>query len=94
MNGQHRDLSIEHLNLEHWSQIAAAKSGEFFSLACRSGARLGKIDQRRIAGYSTFGFHLGMMLQILDDLVDLSTFKAEHNNIRCFNKTITIREAV
>ena len=68
--GQHLDISLSRINLDQWWQIAEAKSGGFFSLACRSGSRLGTGDPEKIAALSTFGYHLGLMLQILDDLED------------------------
>jgi geranylgeranyl pyrophosphate synthase len=42
--GQHYDLTLPHNSLEQWWQIAGAKSGAFFSLACRSGAQLAKCE--------------------------------------------------
>lgn len=73
-SGQHRDLVNPRITLEQWWQIAEAKSGSFFSLACRSGAQLAVDDPVKIKGYSDYGFHLGIMLQILDDFEDLQTF--------------------
>lgn len=70
-SGQHADLVSGQLDLKQWYRIAEAKSGSFFSLACRSGARLGTSDPDKINSYSDYGFQLGMMLQILDDMEDL-----------------------
>jgi geranylgeranyl pyrophosphate synthase len=69
-SGQHLDLTISQLDLDSWWRIAEAKSGSFFSLASRSGARLGQSDARAIQAFSEYGFHLGLMLQIHDDLAD------------------------
>lgn len=69
-SGQHLDLTFSQLNLDLWWQIAESKSGSFFSLACRSGARLGESEPEAIQAFSEYGFHLGLMLQILDDLAD------------------------
>lgn len=73
-SGQHRDLKSRRLTADQWEQIAEAKSGEFFSLACRSGARLAVNDQRTIKSYGDYGFHLGVMLQIHDDYEHLKVF--------------------
>ena len=70
-SGQHADLVNPLPGLEQWLEIAGAKSGEFFALACRSGARLATDDLARLKGFSDFGRHLGILLQILDDLEDL-----------------------
>jgi geranylgeranyl pyrophosphate synthase len=72
-SGQHLDIANQQLTLEQWWQVAEAKSGSFFSLACRSGAKIGNNDLDKIKGYSDFGFHLGMMIQIIDDLEDLAS---------------------
>lgn len=69
-SGQHLDLTIPQIDLYQWWQIAEAKSGGFFSLACRAGARLGTSDSQKVKSFSEYGFHLGLMLQILDDLED------------------------
>lgn len=77
-SGQHRDLGTHKITLEQWWQVAEAKSGAFFSLACRSGAQLAVADPQVIKGYSDFGFHLGVMLQIHDEFEDLQDFMAAH----------------
>ena len=69
-SGQHRDLIIPQMDLNQWWQVAEAKSGAFFSLACRAGAQLGAGDSLKFKAYSEYGFHLGLMLQIVDDLED------------------------
>jgi geranylgeranyl pyrophosphate synthase len=69
-SGQHRDLIIPQMDLNQWWQVAEAKSGAFFSLACRAGAQLGAGDPLKVIAYSDYGFHLGLMLQIVDDLED------------------------
>jgi len=73
-SGQHVDINNRQLTLNQWWQVAEAKSGSFFSLACRCGAHLANDDPVKIMGYSDFGFHLGMMLQIRDDVEDLQVF--------------------
>lgn len=67
-SGQHRDLIHPQRSLEQYWEIANAKSGAFFSLACYSGARLAISDPERLQAYQSFGCHLGLVIQILDDL--------------------------
>lgn len=69
--GQHGDLLYSPPKLDQFWDIAASKSGSFFSLACRSGARLATDDLLKIDGYGKFGHHLGVLIQILDDLESL-----------------------
>ncbi|HJW91175.1 MAG TPA: polyprenyl synthetase family protein [Anaerolineales bacterium] len=69
-SGQHRDLVITQPSLTEWVEIASAKSGAPFALACRSGARLASADPIRLEAFSRFGRNLGMLIQVLDDLED------------------------
>lgn len=73
-SGQHRDINYQEMTLEQWWQVAEVKSGSFFSLASRCGAQLGFADPIELKGYSDYGFHLGVMLQIIDDIEDLKQF--------------------
>jgi geranylgeranyl pyrophosphate synthase len=75
-SGQHQDINYPQLSLKQWWQVAEAKTGSFFSLACRSGARLGTEDEEKIASLSEFGLHLGLMLQVHDDIDDLQLLMA------------------
>ncbi len=70
--GQHEDLASSAPSLADVWRIAEAKSGAFFSLACRTGATLAAIDDQRATHYSSFGCSLGLMIQIADDLRDLN----------------------
>jgi geranylgeranyl pyrophosphate synthase len=70
-SGQHADLTRPSLSLEQYWQQADTKSGAFFSLACRSGARLATSDSDTLTEYSQFGSHLGLLIQITDDLEDV-----------------------
>ncbi len=68
--GQHRDLTLAQLTLEDYWEIAASKSGRFFSLAAWAGARLACSDGDRLQGFDQFGHHFGLLIQLLDDLQD------------------------
>lgn len=76
-SGQHWDIRYPYLTLKQWWRVAEAKTGSFFSLACRSGAMLGSDEAKRVAALSDFGFHLGLMLQVHDDIEDLQFMLAE-----------------
>lgn len=73
-SGQHRDIHDQQLTLNEWWKVAGAKSGSFFSLACRCGSQLAIDDPIRIKNYSDYGYNLGMMIQIRDDIEDLKVF--------------------
>ena len=71
-SGQYDDLRIPQPTIEQYWKIASAKSGAFFALACRSGARLVLGDGPHCKLYGQFGNQIGLLLQILDDLDEIS----------------------
>jgi len=81
-SGQHRDLTNPEPSLDQYWQIAAAKSGCFFGLACQAGARLGTDMLKKISSYQQYGYHLGMLIQILDDLEDFHDLQSSSTSIK------------
>ncbi len=73
--GQAADLAWDEqtATLDDYWRVAGAKTGEFFALACRAGAMLGKQPQTEVDIYTTFGYHLGILVQLGDDLRALWT---------------------
>jgi competence protein ComQ len=69
-SGQHQDLVGSSPTLEQYWRIAGAKSGEFFAIACHSGARLATNQADILRGFHQFGYNFGLLLQVLDDLKD------------------------
>ena len=70
LSGQQLDLVHEEFETKMWFDIAAAKSGEPFALACKSGAIIAIDDKDRIDAFSKFGHRLGVIIQIQDDVQD------------------------
>jgi hypothetical protein len=70
-SGQHMDLTISNPNLEQAWRIAGQKSAEFFALACLAGARIGTQNPAQLRGFEAYGYHLGSIIQIQDDIRDL-----------------------
>lgn len=72
--GQHADLSgwIESGEgaVERYWQVATAKSGDLFALACRAGARCGNQPTGVLTAYADFGRLLGQLVQVCDDYRD------------------------
>jgi len=62
----HQPSAISHQPLARYWEIAAGKSGVFFALGCRAGARLA-VSPEAAQPYSDFGYHLGLLLQALND---------------------------
>ncbi len=69
-DGQQRDLNTQDYTLRKYYDIVQQKSGTFFSLACWAGARLATHEEKILQAYANFGSHLGILIQILDDLED------------------------
>jgi geranylgeranyl pyrophosphate synthase len=71
-SAQYRDLTVQVANLQDYWQLAESKSGAFFRLACLAGARLGNSSNQVIlSAYADYGLHLGLLIQVLDDLDDI-----------------------
>jgi geranylgeranyl pyrophosphate synthase len=70
-SGQHADLLHPEPTLNEYWEIARDKSGAFFQIACRCGARLAVANEDQLEGFSLYGQHLGVLKQILDDLEDI-----------------------
>jgi geranylgeranyl pyrophosphate synthase len=74
-NGQHIGFVRDELSLNQYWQMAGAKSGIFFGLACQTGARLASEDRNTLDCFRQFGHHLGLLIQIFDDLEELERLK-------------------
>lgn len=88
--GQHRDLVWAEPNLNQYWEIAAAKSGSFFSMACSGGARLATAEAARVNGFHRFGHHMGILIQLFDDLEDLKNFRECPTKMRWTNLDKTL----
>jgi len=71
-SAQHKEFTSTRLNLEEVWQIAEAKSGSFFALACYGGAKLAGAEEKYVAAFSSFGRHLGLLIQLANDVKDIA----------------------
>ena len=69
--GQDADLSND-LTLHDYEQVAGAKSGSLFSLGCRAGAMVAGAPPDVIGQYGNFGYNLGIVAQMWNDLEGLA----------------------
>ena len=69
--GQHADLTQSESTLQQCWHIAEAKSATFFAMACRAAAQLVIDDSARIDLFGQFGYYLGILIQIGDDMEGL-----------------------
>ena len=86
-SGQHLDLSADAPDLTTCWQIAEAKSGAAFALACYAGARLATNRSDVLDAFFLFGRELGTIVQIDDDLEDLAKI-GEHSSSWRMKKTL------
>lgn len=73
IGGQVVDLEAEgkSVTAELLHYIHSSKTGALFRAAVRSGALLGNCSQRVIEALSTYGGHIGLAFQIVDDILDV-----------------------
>jgi geranylgeranyl pyrophosphate synthase len=70
-SGQQRELTHPEPTIKKYWMSVEAKSGTFFSLACCGGARLATENPDMLENFGQFGHHLGVVIQLLDDLDDV-----------------------
>lgn len=69
--GQHLDLAKRAaLSLDEYFQVIGAKSGLCFAVAARAGALCAGADEAALARWEELGYHVGMIVQMVDDLTD------------------------
>ena len=60
------------LSLEDYETVAGAKSGSLFRLGCRAGAMVASAPPEVVGQYGDFGFNLGVVAQMWNDLQGLA----------------------
>lgn len=81
-SGQHLDLMKTIPSLEKCWQIAGSKSGSFLGLICWAGGRVTDANLKQLNTYYQFGYNLGLLDQIKDDLADLWTDDTHYSDLR------------
>lgn len=84
--GQHADLSATTPSLDDSWQIAGAKSGISTGLVCWAGGRIVCSDKDKLDQYRQFGYNLGLLDQIHDDLADLSATEMSRSDLYAVSK--------
>ena len=64
---------LSSVSVESYFETIAAKTGGVFAMAAWAGGRLATADIEMLNALHEYGLHVGMMIQILDDCVDLKT---------------------
>lgn len=92
--GQVKDLTEKEPSLEKCWEIAGEKTGEIFALAARSGARLCSDNPEVIALLSDLGQHLGILVQIGDDVSGLWPQDNNRSDLACGKWTLPVSYAM
>ncbi len=67
--GQHLDLTLSHPpDLTTYFHLIGLKSGQPFALATRAAAQAANVPSHRVVRYEQFGYNVGILVQIADDL--------------------------
>ncbi|HWD07693.1 MAG TPA: polyprenyl synthetase family protein [Actinomycetota bacterium] len=98
VRGQQADLSFEHrfdVSMEECLDMCQAKTGALLSCAAAIGVILVEGNGARSAGLASFGLHLGLAFQAVDDLLGTwgepaSTGKPVGNDLRQRKKTLPV----
>src|SRR5947199_2170694 len=69
---QREDAWSEEVTTERYLERCRLKTARLFEAACRLGALLGEPGRNAAAGLGAFGQHIGVAVQILDDVLDVS----------------------
>ncbi len=75
IGGQVLDMAGENqpVSLDALRRIHRMKTGALLTAACRLGAISGSADEAALAAVSSYGEHLGIAFQIVDDVLDVTS---------------------
>jgi geranylgeranyl diphosphate synthase, type I len=101
-HGQSLDISFEqrdHVEADECWAMAAAKTGALFACACSLGALAGGAGAGQVARLGDFGGHLGLALQLVDDLLGIwgdpgVTGKPVYSDLRSRKKSLPVTAAL
>jgi hypothetical protein len=79
--GQDADLAGD-LTLDAYEQVAGAKSGSLFRLGCRAGAMVAGAPSDVVARYGDFGYNLGIVAQMWNDLEGMAGLRGKGDAAR------------
>src|SRR6476661_5895 len=70
-------LELQHLfdadrSVETYTDAISGKTAALFATACRVGGMVSAVDDPTLEALTTFGQHLGMCFQIVDDVLDVT----------------------
>jgi geranylgeranyl pyrophosphate synthase len=90
-DGQGRSLSTTTMDTVDAYQLAAAKSGPLGSLAARLGARIATDNPDLLRAYGTYGWHLAVFSQLLNDARDAAPGGSPNKrDVRAGSRTVPL----
>ncbi len=102
IRGQVQDLAFEHRNdvtVEECLDMAAGKTGALLSASASIGAVLAGAPAGTVEALATFGAHLGLAFQLVDDVLGIwgdpaVTGKPVHSDLRSRKKSLPVTAAL
>ncbi|MEV6177527.1 polyprenyl synthetase family protein [Streptomyces sp. NPDC052016] len=102
IDGQAQDISYEHrdrVSVEECLEMEGNKTGALLACASSIGAVLGGADERTADTLETYGYHLGLAFQAVDDLLGIwgdpvSTGKQTWSDLRQRKKSLPVVAAL
>ncbi|HET7009615.1 MAG TPA: polyprenyl synthetase family protein [Anaerolineales bacterium] len=96
--GQHLDLDFEdreRVDLKDYQHMIEGKTGALLAAATEAGAILAGVSGEQRAAYRSFGLHLGLAFQVLDDLLGIwgdagETGKSPGDDLRVRKKSFPV----
>ena len=91
LNGQAADMALEahpDASIEDSFDAAAQKSASLTRCAAELGASLGTDDQQRIGLFGRFGWHLGLFMQLTNDVAAVWPGAPDKSDLRLRKKTL------
>jgi geranylgeranyl diphosphate synthase type II len=76
IGGQHRDIAGEDVDLVELHRL---KTGRLFSASVGLGLRVARVPEADQTGWRAFGAEVGLLFQLVDDLLDGDGFVAHHS---------------
>src|SRR5207244_1053064 len=64
-------------SVDAYTSAIEGKTASLFGTACRVGGMVSAVDDATLDALTTFGHHLGMCFQIVDDVLDVTRTEAE-----------------
>jgi heptaprenyl diphosphate synthase len=70
-------LELQHLfdvdrSVDAYTDAISGKTAALFATACRVGGLVSAVDDPTLEALTTFGFHVGMCFQVVDDVLDVT----------------------